>query len=56
LNPEQVNKLELTLKKSECLRIAYEIKENFRRIYETNLTVKQGHEKLKEWLNHTSIF
>jgi len=27
LNPEQVNKLELTLKKSECLRIAYEMKE-----------------------------
>jgi len=27
LNPEQVDKLELILKKSECLRIAYEMKE-----------------------------
>jgi len=56
LNPEQVDKLELTLKKSECLRIAYEMKENFRRIYETNLTVKQGQQKLKEWLNHAQVF
>ena len=56
LNPEQVDKLELTLNKSECLRIAYEIKENFRRIYETNLTVKQGQQKLKEGLNHAQVF
>jgi transposase len=56
LNPEQVDKLELTLNKSECLRIAYEMKENFRRIYETNWTVKQGQQKLKEWLNHAQVF
>jgi len=56
LNPEQIDKLELTLKKSECLRIAYEMKENFRRIYETNLTVKKGQQKLKEWLNHAQLF
>ena len=47
LNPEQIDKLELTLKKSECLRIAYEMKENFRRIYETNLTVEKGQKKSK---------
>ena len=34
----------------------YEMKENFRRIYETNLTVKQGQQKLKEWLNHAQVF
>ena len=56
LNPEQLDKLELTLKKSECLRIAYEMKENFRRIYETNLTVKKGQQKLKEWLNQAQVF
>ena len=42
LKSEQIDKLELTLGKSECLRIAYEIKEKFREIYETNLTVKKG--------------
>jgi len=42
LNSEQIDKLELTLGKSEYLRIAYEIKEKFREIYETNLTVKKG--------------
>ena len=42
LNQEQIDKLELTLGKSECLRIAYEMKEKFREIYETNLTVKKG--------------
>ncbi|MEG4235861.1 transposase [Microcoleus sp. Pol11C3] len=56
LNPEQINKLELTLKKSECLRIAYEMKEKFREIYETNLTVKKGQKKIKEWLNHAQVF
>ena len=56
LNPEQLEKLELTLKKSECLRIAYEMKEEFRRIYETDLTVKKGQEKLKKWLNHAQVF
>jgi len=29
LNPEQIEKLELTLGKSECVRIAYEMKEKF---------------------------
>jgi transposase len=29
LNPEQINKLELALAKSGCLRIAYEMKEKF---------------------------
>ncbi|WP_293332906.1 transposase [Microcoleus sp. CAWBG58] len=56
LNPEQLDRLELILKKSECLRIAYQMKEEFRKIYETNLTVKKGQEKFKKWLNHAQIF
>ena len=48
LNQEQIEKLELILRKSECLRIAYEMKEKFREIYETNLTVKKGQGKLKQ--------
>lgn len=56
LNPLQIDQLELTLGKSECLRIAYEMKEKFREIYETNLTVKKGQNKIKEWLNHAQVF
>jgi len=56
LDPEQIDKLELTLGKSECLRIAYEMKEKFREIYETNLTVKKGQKKIKQWLNHAQVF
>jgi transposase len=36
LNPGQIQRLVATLKKSDCLRIAYEMKEEFREIYETN--------------------
>jgi hypothetical protein len=56
LNPEPIDKLELTLGKSECLRIAYEMKEKFRKIYETNFTVKKGQKKIIEWLNHAQVF
>ena len=56
LNPEQIDKLELTLAKSGCLRIAYEMKEKLIQIYETNLTVKKGQNKIKECLNHAQVF
>jgi hypothetical protein len=32
------------------------MKEKFREIYETNLTVKKGQTKIKEWLNHAQVF
>ena len=35
LNPLQIDKLEMALGKSECWRIAYEMKEKFREIYPT---------------------
>lgn len=56
LNVEQIQRLAVTLKKSECLRIAYEMKEEFREIYETNMTVKIAQEKFKTWLNYASLF
>ena len=56
LNIEQIHRLEVTLKKSECLRMAYEMKEEFREIYETNMTVKMAQEKFKNWLNHGPVF
>lgn len=52
LNVEQIHRLAVTLKKSECLRIAYEMKEEFREIYETHRTVKIAQVKFKDWLNH----
>jgi len=48
--------LEIILKKSECLRIAYKIKEEFREIYETNMRVKIAEIKFKDWLNYAQIF
>ena len=56
LEPAQIEKLEMTLKKSECLRIAYEMKEEFREIYETNMTVTVAQTEFKDWLNYAKIF
>jgi len=56
LNLEQIHRLEVTLKKSECLKSAYEMKEEFREIYETHMTLKMAQEKFKNWRNYVSIF
>lgn len=50
LDAEQVPKLELVLDQSPCLRIAYELKEVFRQIYETSRTVKSGKRRFETWL------
>jgi hypothetical protein len=42
-----MKKLQELLKESPCLRIAYELKEEFRDIYKTSTTVKWGREKWK---------
>ena len=47
LEQAQIEKLEMTLKKSECLRIAYEMKEEFREIYETHMTVKRAADRVQ---------
>ena len=56
LEYEQILKLKIILKKSEGLRIAYEMKEEFREIYETNMTVKIAQTEFKNWLNYASLF
>ena len=56
LEQAQIKKLEIILKKSECLRIAYEMKEEFREIYETNMTVTIAQTEFKDWLNYAQIF
>ena len=56
LEQAQIEKLEMTLKKSECLRIAYEMKEEFREIYETHMTVKIAQTEFKNWLNYADLF
>lgn len=50
LNNEQKTELEQLLSQSACLRIAYELKEEFRAIYETSTTVSMGLRRMKSWL------
>ena len=52
LSEEQRLQLELILKHSGCLRIAYELKEEFRQIYETARTPESGRRRFQIWLNH----
>jgi transposase len=51
LNDEENEKLELILKQSERLRSAYELKESFRAIYESKLTVEEGKTKIELWID-----
>ncbi len=50
LTEEEETELVQLLQKSPCLSIAYELKEEFRDIYETSTTVKMGRRRLKKWL------
>ena len=56
LEQDQIERLEIILKRSECLRIAYEMKEKFREIYETKMTVTIAQTEFKYWLNYAKIF
>jgi transposase len=56
LNSEQMLKLSAVLERSPCLRIAYEMKESFRQIYETNHTVKSGRRQFEQWLKFAQLF
>jgi transposase len=51
LSTEENEKLELILRQSERLRTAYELKESFRAIYESKLTVEEGKNKIELWMN-----
>lgn len=52
LTEEQRLKLELVLNHSCCLRIAYELKEEFRQIYQTARTPESGRHRFQTWLHH----
>lgn len=56
LPPEKQVELEQVLTKSPSLRIAYEMKEELRLIYETSLTFTQGKIKLEKWLRYAQFF
>ncbi len=50
LRTEEQKQLLILLQKSPCLSIAYELKEEFRDIYETSTTVKMGKRRFEKWL------
>jgi transposase len=56
LAPEQIVKLAAVLDQSASLKIAYELKEEFRQIYETNHTVKSGRSQFDKWLKFADLF
>ncbi|NJK73402.1 MAG: ISL3 family transposase [Oscillatoriales cyanobacterium RU_3_3] len=52
----QKEQLALILKHSACLSIAYEMKEEFREIYETSKTVAEGRSRMEKWLESAELF
>ncbi len=50
LTEEENTELKEILEKSPCLTIAYELKEEFRNIYNTSTTVKMGQRRFEKWL------
>jgi transposase len=56
LDEEQRQKLEAILSQSICLRIAYELKEEFRQIYQTSRGVESGRRKFQRWLHQAQVF
>jgi transposase len=49
-------RLDAVLSQSACLRIAYEMKEEFREIYETSKTIESGMKRLQKWLGQAQVF
>lgn len=50
LNEKEKEKLELILKSSRRLKLAYTLKEEFRQIFETHYSVVEGRKQLLQWL------
>lgn len=48
--------LELILNQSACLRIAYQMKEEFRDIYENCQSVESGKHRMSQWLVNAKVF
>jgi transposase len=55
LLPEEINNLSVRLNQSPVMSIAYELKEELRHIYESDLTVKGGLRAIKKWLISAKI-
>lgn len=55
LNDLEKSELELLLSNSPTLRIAHELKEEIVSIYNSNITVKSGTQKIKKWLVSAKI-
>jgi len=55
LTEEEKVKLENILKCSKRLRLAYNLKEDFRNIFETCKTPEEGKKQLKEWLQKAKV-
>lgn len=55
LTDKQKVELESIFSRCECLRVAYEIKEDLRAIYEDSRTIKSGKKRLKKWLRTAGI-
>ena len=55
LSPEEKEKIDQVLSQSACLTVAYELKEEFRKISETSSTVKSGLRQMKKWLAQAQI-
>lgn len=56
LTAEEKVRLKAILNQLPCLRIAYEMKEEFRLIYETSESAKSGRKRLQKWLNYAQFF
>jgi transposase len=55
LNEEQKQSLENILTEHPCLRIAYEMKEETRRIYESSRTVSGAQKRFEKWIRQGGI-
>ena len=55
LSEQEIQDLSELLHQSPSLSIAYELKEDLRDIYESNLTVKGGLKAIKNWLVSAKI-
>lgn len=55
LTPEEKIELDNLLNQSACLRIAYELKEELRDIYETSTSLKMGLRRMHKWLTYARI-
>jgi transposase len=56
LEPEEKIKVQEILKRSVCLQIAYDMKEEFREIYENSKNVKSGRRLMEKWLRKAQVF